>query len=107
MPLAPLHGMALFRLAVALLLGGISLQANAVWVRLMGLGPNRAEVRINQNPLRVMYPGESKDRKSHGLSGGMADAWHPSQSPISGRHASRFAEKLLELHPRHQARAFP
>lgn len=47
------------RLAVALFLGGFALHANAVWVRLMGLGPNRAELQINQTPLRVMYAGET------------------------------------------------
>lgn len=50
---------ALVQLAAAMYLSSFAVHANAVWVRLMGLGPNRAEVQINQNPLRVMYPGES------------------------------------------------
>lgn len=54
-----LYGKALCRLAIALCLGGFALHANAVWVRLMGLGPNRAELQINQTPLRVMYAGET------------------------------------------------
>lgn len=54
-----MHGRGLFKLAVALFLGGFALHANAVWVRLMGLGPNRVEVQINQTPLRVMYAGET------------------------------------------------
>ncbi|MBI5109534.1 MAG: TIGR02281 family clan AA aspartic protease [Rhodocyclales bacterium] len=37
----------------------ISMQAEAVWVRLMGLGPSRAELQINQTPVRVMYPGQT------------------------------------------------
>lgn len=54
-----MYGKVLIRLAAALFLGGFTLHANAVWVRLMGLGPNRAELQINQAPLRAMYPGES------------------------------------------------
>jgi aspartyl protease family protein len=34
-------------------------QAQAVWVRLVGLGPGRAELQINQAPVRVMRPGET------------------------------------------------
>lgn len=48
-----------FKIALALFLTGFTVHANAVWVRLMGLGPNRAEVQINQTPLRVMYPGQT------------------------------------------------
>jgi len=47
------------RLILGLVLLGVSLQAGAVWVRLMGLGPNRAELQINQTPVRVMYPGQT------------------------------------------------
>ncbi len=47
------------RWLLSLLLLAVSLPANAVWVRLMGLAPNRAEVQINQTPVRVMYPGQT------------------------------------------------
>jgi aspartyl protease family protein len=47
------------RLILGVVLLGVSLQAGAVWVRLMGLGPNRAELQINQTPVRVMYPGQT------------------------------------------------
>lgn len=56
---AKMQRKAFFQLAVALFLSGLSFHASAVWVRLMALGPNRAELRINQTPLRVMYAGET------------------------------------------------
>ncbi len=42
-----------------------------------------------------------RDRKSNGVSGGMADTGCRSQSPISHRQASRFAKNPSELHPGH------
>lgn len=45
--------------AAMVAMAAMPLTAEAVWVRLMGLGPNRAEVQINQTPVRVMYPGQT------------------------------------------------
>lgn len=47
------------RWVLGMLLLLVSLHAQAVWVRVMGLGPNRAELQINQTPVRVMYPGQT------------------------------------------------
>jgi len=47
------------RLLVAALLLACAAQAQAVWVRLVGLGPGRAELQINQGAVRVMRPGET------------------------------------------------
>lgn len=43
-------------LFAALLLASVG-QAQAVWVRLMGLGPNQAEFQVNRSVVRVMRPG--------------------------------------------------
>ena len=42
-----------------LLMFGFTAQAQAVWVQLVGLGPNRAELQINQRTIRIMRPGNS------------------------------------------------
>ena len=49
----------LARLIAAAWLIGIASQAQAVWVRLIGLGPDRAELQINRTTVRVMRPGDS------------------------------------------------
>ncbi len=47
-----------FRILAALLLFGFAMQAQAVWVRLMAIGPDRAEFQINKTKNVVMRPGE-------------------------------------------------
>lgn len=52
-------GPRIVHLLFALLLFAWTAQAEAVWVRLVGLGAGRAELQINQGATRVMRPGET------------------------------------------------
>ena len=46
------------RIAVIALLSFMATQAEAVWVRLMAIGPGRVELLINNSRTAVMHPGE-------------------------------------------------
>ena len=68
----------------------------------------KAAATLGLTIVRIPYKAETfdleaalTDRKFNGLSGSMADAGCGHQSPLSGWHASQFAERPAESHPKH------
>ena len=56
---------------------------------------------VKEGPVIRQQGKKGKDRKFNGVSGSMADAGCSHQSPLSGWHASQFAERPAESHLKH------